>query len=264
MKIGFIGVGAMAKAIIKGLIASKVVTAGDINVHSAHEKNYVSFSKATGVVSYKSNQTLVEQSDVVVLAVTPEMAKPVLQSVREQLNGKTLISIVGGMSISRLEEIGGYSLKILRALPNINVEIMAGMTALAANEQLDDAAKKQLGDLFQALGEISWQPETAFGIFSALAGSSPAYVDFFIDSLSRVGVKYGLSKAAATKIAAQAVQGSAKMVLQSSQTPFELIDQVSSPGGSTVAGLLAMEEAGFMTAVVKGIDATIQKNNQVD
>lgn len=264
MKIGFIGVGAMAKAIIKGLIASQTVTTTDINIHSAHQNNYVPFAKQNGVKAFDSNQELVKQSEIVVLAVAPEQAEAVLQEVRAQLNQKVLVSIVGGMSINRLEELSDYNLPILRALPNINVEILAGMTALAANEQLQTADKKQLGELFQSLGEISWQPEEAFGIFSALAGSSPAYVDFFIDSLSRVGVKYGLSKDAATKIAAQAVQGSAQMVLKSGQTPFELIDQVSSPGGSTVAGLLAMEEAGFMTAVVKGIDATIQKNNQVD
>lgn len=264
MKIGFIGVGAMAKAIIKGLIASKNIAAAEINVHSAHETNYIPFAKQNGVVACNSNQALVEQSEVVVLAVAPEQAEPVLQEVRAQLNNKILISIVGGMSINRLEELSDYNLPILRALPNINVEVLAGMTALAANDQLQSADRKELGALFQSLGEISWQPEKAFGIFSALAGSSPAYVDFFIDSLSRVGVKYGLSKAAATKIAAQAVQGSAQMVLQDKQTPFELIDQVSSPGGSTVAGLLAMEEAGFMTAVVKGIDATLQKNNQVE
>ncbi|KIS03769.1 pyrroline-5-carboxylate reductase [Paucilactobacillus wasatchensis] len=264
MKIGFIGVGAMARAIIKGLLASEAVSAEDVSIHSAHKGRYSKFAQDNSVVACESNIQVVQQSDVVVLAVTPDQAELVLQEIRDELTTKTLISIVGGMSINRLEELAGYNLPILRALPNINVEIMAGMTALAANDQLIETSRKQLGELFQSLGEISWQPETSFGIFSALAGSSPAYVDFFIDSLSRVGVKYGLTKDAATKIAAQAVQGSAKMVLQSSQTPFELIDQVSSPGGSTVAGLLAMEEAGFMTAVVKGIDATVKKDSQVD
>lgn len=254
----------MARAIIKGLLASKAVSAEDVSIHSAHKERYSKFAQDNSVVACESNIQVVQQSDVVVLAVTPDQAELVLQEIRDELTTKTLISIVGGMSINRLEELAGYNLPILRALPNINVEIMAGMTALAANDQLIETSRKQLGELFQSLGEISWQPETSFGIFSALAGSSPAYVDFFIDSLSRVGVKYGLTKDAATKIAAQAVQGSAKMVLQSSQTPFELIDQVSSPGGSTVAGLLAMEEAGFMTAVVKGIDATVKKDSQVD
>lgn len=103
--------------------------------------------------------------------------------------------------------------------------------------------------------------ENDFPIFAALAGSAPAYAYLFIDALSRAGVKYGLTKANATKIAAQMVQGSAQMVLNSDEVPYTLIDKVSSPGGTTVAGLLAMEEAGFSPAVVKGIDATVAKEN---
>jgi len=114
--------------------------------------------------------------------------------------------------------------------------------------------------VFNTIGSTTTLAEDQFGVFSALAGSSPAYIDFFIDSLSRAGVKHGLSKDQATQIAAQATLGSAKMVLESDKIPFALIDQVASPGGSTVAGLLAMEEAGLMTAVVKGIDATIKRD----
>ena len=113
--------------------------------------------------------------------------------------------------------------------------------------------------LFDAIGATSAIAEKDFPTFSALAGSSPAYIYFFIDAMARAGVKHGLSKDAATKIAAQATLGSAQNVLASDKIPFDQIDQVSSPGGTTVAGLLAMEEAGFMTAVVKGIDATIAK-----
>ena len=105
-------------------------------------------------------------------------------------------------------------------------------------------------------------PEDQFSTFVALAGSSPAFVYLFIDSLSRAGVKYGLTKKQATAIAAQAVMGSAQNVLASEQSPFDLIDQVSSPGGTTVAGLLAMEQAGLMSAVIKGVDATIAKDRQ--
>lgn len=262
MKIGFIGVGAMAKAIIKGLLNTDLVAAENILVHSAHAQNYENFAKQYQLTAMASNQQLVNQADFIILAVTPDKVKEVLGEVADHLEPqtKTLISIVGGLNLSRLEELAGYNLPILRALPNINVEINAGMTALAANEQLTGDKQKQAAAIFEKIGAVDWLDQKDFGIFSALAGSSPAYVDFFIDALSRAGVKYGLSKDQATRIAAQATQGSAKMVLASDKTPFELVDQVSSPGGSTIAGLLAMEEHGLMTAVVKGIDATVKKD----
>ncbi len=263
MKIGFIGVGGMAQAIITGLLKRGDVPAADILVHSAHE-TYKTFAEKTGVTASADNETLVAQSDYVVLAVTPNAAIDVLHEIEPVLNAKTqvLISIVAGLSLSRLEELAGYDLPILRTLPNLNVAILAGMTAVHGNDHLAGEKKKTAVGLFDAIGSTTVLPETDFATFSALAGSSPAYVYFFIDALSRAGVKYGLTKAQATQIAAQAVKGSAQMVLSSDDNPFALIDQVSSPGGSTVAGLLAMEEQGFMTSVVKGIDATIAKNNE--
>lgn len=264
MKIGFIGVGEMARAIIKGLIAAKV-SATDINVHSAHQTTYQPFADQYGVNACGSNTEVAQNSDVVVLAVIPGQADAVLQEIDDQLNGKVLVSIVGGMSLDHLQQQSQVRLPILRALPNINVEGNVGMTALAANDDLQGDRKKQVVALFESLGSVSWQSEDKFSIFSAIAGSGPAYVDFFIDALSRAGVKYGLTKQDATQIAAMTLQGSSHMVLNSDgKTPLDFVDAVCSPGGSTVAGLLAMEEAGLMTAVVKGIDATINKDQQVD
>lgn len=263
MKIGFIGVGGMAQAIITGLLKQTQLAPSDILIHSAHASTYAAVAKKTGVTAIGSNAEVANGSGIVVLAVTPNVATPVLQEIRDQLDPKTktLISIVAGLSLERLEELAGYDLPILRTLPNLNVAIGAGMTAVHANENLTGEAKDKAVKLFDDIGSTVTLPEADFATFSALAGSSPAYAYFFIDSLSRAGVKHGLTKAAATKIAAQAVMGSAEMVLNSDENPFGLIDQVSSPGGSTVAGLLAMEEAGFMTSVVKGIDATIDRNN---
>lgn len=264
MQLGFIGVGGMAQAIIKGLIAADAVAPSDIIVHSAHKEHYKACASSTGVRMADSNAAVVQDSDFVVLAVTPNIAPEVLKETRDELNQepKVLISIVAGLSLQTMEELAGYDMPILRTLPNVNVAIDAGMTALAVNENLTGAKLADAKGLFDAIGSTTVLPEADFSTFSALAGSSPAYIYFFIDALSRAGVKHGLNKKEATRIAAAVTEGSAKMVLQSDKIPFDLIDQVSSPGGSTVAGLLAMEEAGFMTAVVKGIDATIKRDQE--
>lgn len=261
MKIGFIGVGAMAQAIIQGLLRAQFVTAKDILIHSARPEHYQAYAEKFGLTAMESNAQLVQQSDLVVLAVVPQVLEPVIHEINDQLTPtKGLISIVSGISLKRLAQLTNAEQPILRTLPNINSEFGAGMTAVAANDQLSGELKEQAEGLFAATGDVLTMPENQFAAFSAISGSAVAYVDFFIDALSRTGVKYGLNKEVATRIAAQTTLGSAKSLMESGKTPAEMIDQVCSPGGDTIAGILAMEQAGLLNAVVAGIDATIAKS----
>lgn len=263
MTIGFIGAGNMARAIISGLLAKKAVAPTDIVLHGGQPLHYEPYAAKIGAKALASNQAVAETADIVFLAVSPKLGEPILQAIGSTLKKRhvPVVSMLTGVSVATLEKaLGSHDQPVLRIMPNVNVAINAGMIAYAAN----DAVAGQLDgllDLLNVLGKTMSLPEEQFSTFVALAGSSPAFIYLFIDSLARAGVKYGLEKDQATAIAAQAVMGSAKNVLASDQSPFDLIDQVSSPGGTTVAGLLAMEEAGLMTAVVKGVDATIAKDH---
>ena len=262
MTIGFIGAGNMARAMISGLLAKKAVAPTDIVLHGGQPLHYEPYAAKIGAKALASNQAVAETADIVFLAVSPKLGEPILQAIGSTLKKRhvPVVSMLTGVSVATLEEaLVSHDQPVLRIMPNVNVAINAGMIAYAAN----DAVAGQLDgllDLLNVLGKTVSLPEEQFSTFVALAGSSPAFIYLFIDSLARAGVKYGLEKDQATAIAAQAVMGSAKNVLASDQSPFDLIDQVSSPGGTTVAGLLAMEEAGLMTAVVKGVDATIAKD----
>ena len=262
MTIGFIGAGNLARAMIRGLLAKKAVAPTDIVLHGGQPLHYEPYAAKIGAKALASNQAVAETADIVFLAVSPKLGEPILQAIGSTLKKRhvPVVSMLTGVSVATLEEaLGSHDQPVLRTMPNVNVAINAGMIAYAAN----DAVAGQLDgllDLLNVLGKTVSLPEEQFSTFVALAGSSPAFIYLFIDSLARAGVKYGLEKDQATAIAAQAVMGSAKNVLASDQSPFDLIDQVSSPGGTTVAGLLAMEEAGLMTAVVKGVDATIAKD----
>ena len=262
MTIGFIGAGNMARAMISGLLAKKAVAPTDIVLHGGQPLHYEPYAAKIGAKALASNQAVAETAAIVFLAVSPKLGEPILQAIGSTLKKRhvPVVSMLTGVSVATLEEaLGSHDQPVLRIMPNVNVAINAGMIAYAAN----DAVAGQLDgllDLLNVLGKTMSLPEEQFSTFVALAGSSPAFIYLFIDSLARAGVKYGLEKDQATAIAAQAVMGSAKNVLASDQSPFDLIDQVSSPGGTTVAGLLAMEEAGLMTAVVKGVDATIAKD----
>lgn len=262
MTIGFIGAGNMARAMISGLLAKKAVAPTDIVLHGGQPLHYEPYAAKIGAKALASNQAVAETADIVFLAVSPKLGEPILQAIGSTLKKRhvPVVSMLTGVSMATLEKaLGSHDQPVLRIMPNVNVAINAGMIAYAAN----DAVAGQLDgllDLLNVLGKTVSLPEEQFSTFVALAGSSPAFIYLFIDSLARAGVKYGLEKDQATAIVAQAVMGSAKNVLASDQSPFDLIDQVSSPGGTTVAGLLAMEEAGLMTAVVKGVDATIAKD----
>lgn len=262
MTIGFIGAGNMARAIISGLLAKKAVAPTDIVLHGGQPLHYEPYAAKIGAKALASNQAVAETADIVFLAVSPKLGEPILQAIGSTLKQRhvPVVSMLTGVSMATLEKaLGSHDQPVLRIMPNVNVAINAGMIAYAANDSVAGQLDGLL-DLLNVLGKTMPLPEEQFSTFVALAGSSPAFIYLFIDSLARAGVKYGLEKDQATAIAAQAVMGSAKNVLASDQSPFDLIDQVSSPGGTTVAGLLAMEEAGLMTAVVKGVDATIAKD----
>ncbi len=265
MKLGFIGAGNMARAIINGLIAEQKISGEDVYIHSAHKSSYESYAKEKWLNPCESNSDVVKNAEIVFLAVKPIVAKDVLEEVSTEFERKNpvLVSMVTGVSIAELADALHFpAAKIIRIMPNVNVEIGEGMTALKAGEKVTETESSEVTDLFDSIGKTTEMEEKDFSTFVALAGSSPAYVYLFIDAMSRSGVKYGLSKRQATEIAAQAVLGSALKVLEASKSPMDLVDDVCSPGGTTVAGLLAMEEYGFTTSVIKGLDATVAKDKK--
>lgn len=265
MKLGFIGAGNMARAIINGLIAEQKISGEDVYIHSAHKSSYESYSKEKGLNPCESNSDVIKNAEIVFLAVKPIVSKDVLEEVSTEFERKNpvLVSMVTGVSIAELADALHFpAAKIIRIMPNVNVEIGEGMTALKAGKKVTETEFSEVTDLFDSIGKTTEMEEKDFSTFVALAGSSPAYVYLFIDAMSRSGVKYGLSKRQATEIAAQAVLGSALKVLEASKSPMDLVDDVCSPGGTTVAGLLAMEEYGFTTSVIKGLDATVAKDKK--
>lgn len=264
MKIGFIGAGHMAQAIIAGLLLHKTVAPTNLVLHGGTAAHYEPYATSIGATAVATNAAVAQAADVLILAVEPALVDPVLTECHDVLAARRIpvVSMLTGVSLAQLAAaLGIADYPVLRIMPNVNVAVAAGMTAYAP-AHLADAQLQAIVGLFEAIGETIALPEKDFATFVALAGSSPAFVFMFIDAMARAGVKYGLTKAQATKIAAQAVAGSGQLVLRSTASPADLADQVASPGGTTIAGLLAMESAGFMPAVWAGIDATIAKDRQ--
>ncbi|MFH5822460.1 pyrroline-5-carboxylate reductase [Georgenia sp. AZ-5] len=268
MKVGFIGAGNMASAIVRGVVASGSVAAEDIVVTSAHGHSARALAREAGVDVLETNEELVEQvgaGGVVVLAVKPHVIPEVLAPLRDLLAeyGSLVVSLAAGTPLATLEGMLPEGQAVVRVMPNVNSQIRAGMAAVCGNAEATDEEVDAVVGLFEAVGAAIVLPERDFAAFSAVAGAAPAFVFTFIDALARGGLKNGLPKAKAVRIAAQTVLGSARMVLERAAdgvTPADLVDTVTSPGGTTIAGVVAMEEAGFTPAVVRGVQATIDRD----
>ncbi|WP_423188568.1 pyrroline-5-carboxylate reductase [Alkalibacterium sp. f15] len=261
MKIGFIGFGNMAKAIAKGLIDNNVLTRENIYFSTRSKETRLAVEKDWAINGLESNQAVIDHSDVIVLAVKPHQVTDVLNGL-DFSSDVLLLSIVAGYSSEQLHHYISPE-NCIRTMPNLNAQVNASMTALVENEQVREEDMKKAEMIFSAVGETVIVSEDQLGIFIALAGSSPALVFLFIDTLARTAVKHGMPKDKATKIAAQAVLGSGKTVKESSESPWNLIDQVSSPGGITVEAVLSLLEGDFSSSLIKAVDTMIEKNEEM-
>lgn len=259
MNIGFIGFGNMAKAIARGLIDNKVAKNEDLYFSTRSEESRLTIEKEWGMNGTSSNQTVVDHSDVILLAVKPHQVDQVLAELTIP-SDSLLLSVVAGYSSSQLNQYVPAK-QCIRTMPNLNAQVNASMTALVENEQIADEDMQKAETIFHAVGEVMVVPEDQLGIFIALAGSSPALVFLFIDTLARAAVKYGMPKDKAKMIAAQAILGSGKTVKESSDSPWNLIDQVSSPGGITVEAVLSLLESDFSSSLITAVDKMIEKND---
>lgn len=265
MTIGFIGAGTMASAIISGIVERGIVPPGDVVVHDPNGAASAALAQKLGVRVAESNESLVDAVDTVVLAIKPQAFGDVLPPLAAALaeHGTLVVSIAAGTSLARIEGLlgeHGTAQPIVRVMPNVNAQIGAGMAAVAGNAVASEAQVAEIIELFRAVGDAIELPEASFATFTAIAGSAPAYAFLFIDSLARGALKAGMPKALATRIAAQTVLGSARLVLESGEHPWTLIDKVCSPGGTTIAGLMALEDGGFTSTVVDSVSATIERD----
>lgn len=260
MKIGFIGTGNMSRHLIAGLL-QKGVAGSDIYVSARNFEKLQAYAAPRGLNACQTNIEVAQLSDYLFLGVKPVMAADVMAEIapfirpEEQL----VLSFMAGVSLDQLTA-GLGPVSLLRLMPNLNVAVNAGSIALAAGSEVDDEDLKEITVLLSLLGTVYPFAEKDFSTFVALAGSSPAFIYVMIDAMSRAAVKYGLPKDLATKIAAEVVAGSGQLAGRSDKTPWDLVDQVSSPGGSTVEGVLALQEYGFPTAITKAMEATLKKD----
>ena len=258
-KIGFIGMGNMGYAILKGLLKfynKEELIFTDVN---ADKMNQV--TEETGVPHVDSNAECANSCQYLVLAVKPQYYQPVLQNIINVVTPKhIIISIAPGITIAQLKESLGIDRRIVRAMPNTPALVGEGMTGVSYNPaQFSDEEKATIEEFFRSFGRVKMVEERLINAVACASGSSPAYVYMFIEALADSAVKYGLPRQDAYEMVAQTVLGSAKMVLETGMHPGALKDNVCSPGGTTIEGVSALEEYGFRNAIIKASDAGYDK-----
>lgn len=265
MTIGFIGCGNMGCAIVSGVINSGVMTPENIYVYDRYRPAMDAAVDKFGIKSCENEADVVEKADAVILAVKPNIISSVLNSINAVLEQKStlLISIAAGKTIEYIRSGLTHDNRIIRVMPNINAVVGEAMSAYTANTDVTSQDKELVEKIFGGVGKIIYLEEKDFPLFGVMGGCSPAFAYMFIDAMARAGVENGMKKDTALVVAAQAVLGSAKMILESDCHPWELIDRVCSPGGTTIEGVISLQADGLEAAVHNAINKSLKKDSKL-
>lgn len=262
MNIGIIGAGNMASALAGGLISSEIIRADELSLSDKNPQNLKKWQEL-GVFTTEDNSEVLKHSEIVIFAVKPNILPSVLDEAKAFAKDRIFISIAAGTTIRTIEEKLGSNTKIIRAMPNTPAKVNCGMTVIAPNRNITEKELEIAQSILSGVGEVIVLEEKHINVATALHGSSPAYVYMFIDAMANSGVKYGIPKEVSLRLAAKAVEGSAKMVLETKEHPGVLKDAVCSPGGTTIAAVCELEKTGFQTSVAQAIDACIKKADEM-
>ena len=264
MKIGFIGLGNMASAMIGGMIQKELVGAEDIIGSSRRKETIESIVEKFGINGMESNMETASESDILFLSVKPQMYEKVIGEIKDSIKmDAVIVSIAPGKTMEWLERQFGKKVKLVRCMPNTPALVGQGCTGVCFNELLREEEKKKILRLLESFGRAIEVTESLMDVVVGVSGSSPAYVFMFIEAMADAAVADGMPRKQAYEFAAQAVLGSAKMVLETGMHPGELKDMVCSPGGTTIEAVKVLEKKGLRSAVIEAQCACVNKSKNM-
>jgi pyrroline-5-carboxylate reductase len=263
MKLGFIGCGNMASAIIGGIVKSGLYSGEDIIASDMQEDKLRETGKRLGINTTTDNKKSAE-AKIVLLCVKPAYLYNVIDEIKNTVTDDTLvISIAAGQSSEKITNAFGRKIKLVRVMPNTPALVGEGMAALSPSEEVTESDIKNAKAIFESCGKAEIVSESLMDAVTAVSGSSPAYVFMFIEAMADAAVRAGMPRAQAYTFAAQAVKGSAEMVLETGMHPAVLKDQVCSPAGTTIESVAVLEERGFRSAVIEAMQACVDKSKSM-
>lgn len=264
MKIGFVGGGNMAQAMIGGILKKQICEKSDIIVSNSTEASCMKNHEKFGIETTTDNLQVAEAADILVLSVKPQYYESVIAQVKELIReDQLIITIAPGKTLAWLREQFGKDVKIIRTMPNTPALVGEGMTAACPNEfvEKDDLEKALV--VLNSFGKTEIVSENLMDVVVSVSGSSPAYIFMIIEAMADGAVSDGMPRSQAYEFAAQAVLGSAKMVLETGKHPGELKDMVCSPGGTTIEAVRVLEERGLRSAIIEAMKSCVEKGKKM-
>ena len=262
--VGFIGAGNMAEAMIGGLVRGKHVQAARITASDPRKERLDELHASLGIEATQNNRDIAQRCSLVVLSVKPQIMDKILREVGDQMKPGTLVvSIAAGVDTSTIEESLPDGVRVVRAMPNTPAMVGAGATAISAGKHATPEDMATAKALFDAVGITVELDESHLDAVTGLSGSGPAYIFLILEALADAGVKVGLSRRNAQRLAAQTVMGSAKMLLETDEHPGKLKDMVTSPGGTAIAGLHTLEQGGLRTTLINAVETATKRAQEL-
>ncbi|WP_026694556.1 pyrroline-5-carboxylate reductase [Peribacillus kribbensis] len=263
-KIGFIGCGKMAQAMIEGMLAKETVTPGQITASASSDTTLEHVRNKFGIHTTLRNAEVTAQSDIIFLAVKPDLHRKIIEEITPSLKKEAVVvTIAAGISLAFMQQELGQEAKVIRTMPNTPSLVGEGLSAICPNTNVSPKELQDILELFNSFGKTEVLKEELMDSVPAISGSSPAYVYMMIEALADGGVRDGISRKQAYTMAAQAVLGAAKMVLETGMHPGELKDHVCTPGGSTIQAVAALEQHNFRSAILTAMKSCTEKSKEL-
>lgn len=264
MRLGFIGCGNMAGAMLGGIIKNNIVECNNIIASDLNEGALNKIKSELNISTTTNNIDVVENSDIIVLAVKPQFYKEVINEIKTHIKDyQIIVTIAPGQTLEGLKNTFERDLKIVRTMPNTPALVGEGITAMCCNDNVTEEESKLVMSILSGFGKVEVVTENLMDAVVGISGSSPAYVFMFIEAMADAAVAGGMPRNKAYTFAAQAVLGSAKMVLETGKHPGELKDMVCSPAGTTIEAVRVLEKEGFRSSVMEAVKACIDKARNI-
>ena len=264
LSVGFVGGGNMAEALIRGLVRGGHVGADRVTASGPRRERLDELHASYNIHVTTDNREVARNSSIVVLAVKPQILDKVLREIGDQLKpGTLLISIAAGVDTETIEAAVADGVRVVRAMPNVPATVGAGATAISAGRHASEDDMVTARAIFDAVGITVTLDESHLDAVTGLSGSGPAYIFLILEALADAGVKVGLSRRDAQRLAAQTVMGSAKLLLDTDEHPGKLKDMVTSPGGTAIAGLHTLEEGGLRTTLINAVETATKRAREL-
>jgi len=260
--VGFIGAGNMAAALIRGMLKSGFA-ASKLSVTDLDSAKTESLADELGVQAKKDARSVIENSDVIILAVKPYGVVPLLKSHATQSEGKLWLSVAAGVSTATMESALGAQARVVRVMPNTPALVGEGASGICPGKNALESDMSTAQRLLGAVGICEVVSEGMMDAVTGVSGSGPAYIFLVIEAMADGGVKAGLSRPEALRLAAQTVRGAASLMLETGKHPGELKDMVTSPGGTTIAGVEALEKSGLRSALMGAVSAAALRSKEL-